>query len=106
MISVKQQFAEKLHAYTLPRQGINTRVKDLLDMILLARIRTFNLTTLKEALGLVFKIRNTHSLPFTINPPPAEWQLPFDKLARECALSLSLDNAFEETASIYNKVHL
>lgn len=106
MISVEQQFAEKLHAYTLPRQGINTRVKDLLDMILLARIRTFNLTTLKEALGLVFKVRNTHSLPFTINPPPAEWQLPFDKLARECALSLSLDNAFEETASIYNKVHL
>ncbi len=35
MISIEQQFAEKLHSYTLPRERINTRVKDLIDLILL-----------------------------------------------------------------------
>ena len=40
MISVEQQFAEKLHAYTLPRlERPNTRVKDLVDMVLLAKMR-------------------------------------------------------------------
>jgi predicted nucleotidyltransferase component of viral defense system len=30
---VAQQFAEKLHAYTLPRDVENTRAKDLADMV-------------------------------------------------------------------------
>jgi len=38
MISREQQFAEKLHAYTLPRTGPeNTRAKDLVDLLLLLR---------------------------------------------------------------------
>jgi hypothetical protein len=36
VISAEQQFAEKLHAYTLPRgERVNTRTKDLIDMVLL-----------------------------------------------------------------------
>jgi hypothetical protein len=35
-VSTEEQFAEKLHAYTLPRESReNTRVKDLVDLILL-----------------------------------------------------------------------
>jgi len=35
VIAREQQFAEKLHAYTLPRNSANSRVKDLVDMALL-----------------------------------------------------------------------
>lgn len=35
MIPREQQFAEKLHAYTLPRSSANSRVKDLVDLALL-----------------------------------------------------------------------
>jgi predicted nucleotidyltransferase component of viral defense system len=36
VLSKEQHFAEKLHAYTLPRKGAeNTRVRDLVDMVLL-----------------------------------------------------------------------
>jgi hypothetical protein len=36
VISAEQQFAEKLHAYSLPRgERANTRTKDLIDMVLL-----------------------------------------------------------------------
>jgi hypothetical protein len=35
-VSPEEQFAEKLHAFTLPRVGReNTRVKDLVDLVLL-----------------------------------------------------------------------
>ena len=38
IISAEQQIAEKLHAYTLPRgERVNTRTKDLIDMVLLIR---------------------------------------------------------------------
>lgn len=38
IISAEQQFAEKLHACTLPRgERVNTRTKDLIDMVMLIR---------------------------------------------------------------------
>ena len=37
IIPREQQFAEKLHAYTLPRSTPNSRVKDLVDLALLVR---------------------------------------------------------------------
>lgn len=105
MISIEQQYAEKLHAYTLPRQrGINTRAKDLIDMVLLARMKTFDMITIKEALRLVFKVRNTHPLPQQINPPPIEWREPFVKMAEECSILLSLEDAFKEVENIYRKI--
>jgi hypothetical protein len=32
VITCEQQFAEKVHAYTLARTGANSRVKDLVDL--------------------------------------------------------------------------
>src|ERR1039457_7177661 len=37
MIAREQQFAEKIHAYTLLRSAQNSRVKDLVDLALLTR---------------------------------------------------------------------
>ena len=39
MIAREQQFAEKIHAYTLPRNAANSRVKDLVDLNSSDRIR-------------------------------------------------------------------
>jgi hypothetical protein len=76
MISREQQFAEKIHAYTLPRGSANSQVKDLVDLALLIgenqldRRKTFN------ALRLTFERRNTHAFPTTLNAPPEDWQSP------------------------------
>lgn len=105
MISVEQQFAEKLHAYTLPRlERPNTRVKDLVDMVLLAKMRSIDLEVLKEALRLVFKVRQTHPLPQKVNMPPQTWEIPYNELAKECALMLSLDEAFREVERVYSRI--
>ncbi|HSW86250.1 MAG TPA: nucleotidyl transferase AbiEii/AbiGii toxin family protein [Rhabdochlamydiaceae bacterium] len=105
MISIEQQFAEKLHAYTLPRQRPNTRVKDLIDMVLLGKMRSLEFTTLKEALKLIFKIRGTHPIPQQIDPPPQSWNEPYKELANECALTLSLNDAYAEILNIYSQLH-
>jgi predicted nucleotidyltransferase component of viral defense system len=105
IISIEQQFAEKLHAYTLPRPDrLNTRVKDLIDMVLLARIRPLDLHAFKSALDQVFRVRKTHNLPQELEPPPTQWHGPYDELAKECSLSLSLGDAFAEVVKIRHSV--
>lgn len=105
MISIEQQFAEKLHAYTLPRTDrLNTRVKDLIDMVLLTQIRPLDLRALKSALDQVFKVRKTHNLPRELEPPPLQWLGPYTELANECSLSLSLKEAFIEIVKIQHSI--
>ncbi len=105
VISVEQQFAEKLHAYTLPRtEKPNMRVKDLIDMVLLAKMRSLDLETLKGAINSVFKVRQTHSLPQKLDPPPLLWETTYNTLAEECALKLTMAEAFNEITKVYFQI--
>jgi hypothetical protein len=95
MIPREQQFAEKLHAYTLPRQAaVNSRVRDLVDMVLLIQSATLAHNKVTEAIRVTFERRKAHSLPDTLPVPPAEWEKPYGALARECDLSGQLEDAF------------
>jgi len=94
-ISREQHFAEKVHAYTLPRPSANTRFRDMVDMALLIGSSTkLDPQLVKEALGATFKRRKTHVMPEVLKPPPAEWRQPYAKLARQCGLSEDLDEFF------------
>lgn len=104
LISIEQQFAEKIHAYTLPRgDRLNTRVKDLIDILLLMRMRSLDLEMLSVNLQKVFKIRNTHLLPLQLLTPPLEWTAPYSSLAEKCGLEKNLSLAFQDIASFYSK---
>jgi hypothetical protein len=85
MIAREQQFAEKIHAYTLPRNAPNSRVKDLVDLALLIRSGGLDKQRILDALRLTFERRGTHDLA-SLLPPPADWQIPFQALAEECGL--------------------
>lgn len=103
-ISQEQQFAEKLHAYTLPRKDrLNTRVKDLVDMLLLIREGFMKEALLKENLHRVFQRRNTHSLPSVLPLPPNDWEPKFDLLAKECGMDESLDQAITTVREFYQR---
>jgi len=85
---VAQQFAEKLHAYTFPwvdREG--TRVKDLVDMILLVASALLQAEAVQEALVATFRSRSTHPIPNLIPEAPGDWSDPFEALAEEMGLS-------------------
>jgi nucleotidyltransferase AbiEii toxin of type IV toxin-antitoxin system len=86
MIAREQQFAEKIHAYTLPRNAANSRVKDLVDLALLIGSGGLDKHKILDALRLTFERRGTHDLPASLMPPPADWQIPFHALAEECGL--------------------
>ena len=99
MIACEQQFAEKLHAYTLPRIAPNSRVKDLIDLVLLIRLGNLREDRVMDAIRLTFEKRRTHPVPSEISPPPLEWEKQFRSLAEECRLSADMNEAFTEVRS-------
>ncbi len=95
MIQREQQFAEKLHAYTLPRpEAPNSRVRDLVDMVLLIESGTLRPSRVTRAIEATFRRRGTHPTPDVLVPPPDTWTSPFARLAAECSLELSVTDAF------------
>ena len=98
IISAEQQFAEKLHAYTLPRgERTNTRTKDLIDMMLLIRGGKLEQEKAVAAIRATFTRRATHERPHTIDSPPTEWTPVFNALAKECGLTTTMKEGFELT---------
>jgi Nucleotidyl transferase AbiEii toxin, Type IV TA system len=93
MIAREQQLAEKIHAYTLPRNAANSRVKDLVDMALLIGSGDLDKHRILEALRMTFERRGTHDLASLV-PPPADWQIPFHALAEECGLPTDVAAVF------------
>ena len=97
IISAEQQFAEKLHAYTLPRgERTNTRTKDLIDMVLLIRGGKLESKKTAAAVRSTFARRATHEAPGKLDSPPGEWAPVFDALAKECGLAMKIEEGFEE----------
>jgi Nucleotidyl transferase AbiEii toxin, Type IV TA system len=98
IISAEQQFAEKLHAYTLPRgERTNTRTKDLIDMMLLIRGGDLEQEKAVVAIRATFTRRATHEVPRKLDSPPAEWAPVFDALAKECGVAMTMKEGFELT---------
>ncbi len=83
----EQQFAEKIHAYTLPRgERINNRVKDLVDLALLLEVGLPEQEQVRRALIATFARRQTHPLPEHLLPPPESWREAYAALAAECGV--------------------
>lgn len=95
MIAGEQQFAEKIHAYSLPRSNPNSRVRDLVDLYLLAASSTLDRARCSDSLRRTFERRATHELPTGLAPPPPEWEKPFRAMAEECELEIECQAAFE-----------
>lgn len=103
-ISKEQQFAEKYHAYTLPRvEGRpNSRVKDLIDMNLLIG-QGMNVEKLKSALDETFKRRATHELSLNPQPPPNSWAGTYKTMAEECGLDLDVVAGYKALEKFFKK---
>ncbi len=95
ILSKEQQFSEKLHAYTLPRENPNSRVKDLIDMALLIMGGNLNRKMIMDALAITFTKRKTHDLPEKLIPPPDNWEPVFERLAHACKLNKNIEEAFK-----------
>lgn len=95
MIAREQQFAEKIHAYSLPRTNPNSRVRDLVDLYLLTASGTLDRARCADALRRTFERRATHEVPAGLTPPPPEWARPFRAMAEDCELEIECRVAFQ-----------
>lgn len=81
------QFAEKLHAYTRPWDDrINTRTKDLIDLLLLIQAGGLDERLLQTALDVTFRGPPARAVPKALPSPPPSWQQAFAELAGEVEL--------------------
>ena len=104
-VSREEQFAEKLHAYTLPRTGRpNTRVKDLVDMLLLLDSGTIDQSRLAENIKATFRRRHTHDVPSALPPPMSGWEVPFGELASACGLDKNMVEQHRRLASFLAEI--
>jgi predicted nucleotidyltransferase component of viral defense system len=82
-----QQIAEKIHAYTRPyAANESTRVKDWVDVLVIAELGKVHGPTLWQALHATFEARGTHPLPPHLPKPSSAWSTTFRRLSREVGL--------------------
>ncbi|HET9594148.1 MAG TPA: nucleotidyl transferase AbiEii/AbiGii toxin family protein [Anaeromyxobacteraceae bacterium] len=86
VVPVETHLAEKLHAYTMPRDRPNTRVKDLPDLALLGTIRPLEAARVREAIEGTFGSRRVHPVPARLPSPPEAWTAPYARMAEQNAL--------------------
>jgi hypothetical protein len=100
------QIAEKLHAYTRPHAGREgTRVKDLVDILLIASSVPIKAQLLRKAINATFQARATHESPLSLPPPPPGWMLPYARMAADLRLPWkTLKSATESSASFLDPV--
>jgi predicted nucleotidyltransferase component of viral defense system len=87
-VSSEQHFAEKLHALTRDYgERPNTRIKDLVDLVLLIDAGLQPDQTLLSVVRHVFAIRATHPIPATLPDPPPNWHRGYPALAAGLTVS-------------------
>lgn len=89
ILPIEVHLSEKLHALARIYEGNrqSTRVKDLIDIVLIARAYRLNANSVRLALNHTFHSRAVHPLPVRLGVPPAEWSVPYVALA----VSVNLD---------------
>lgn len=106
-IAREEHFAQKIHAYTFPRTDRpNSRVKDLVDLVLLIESGRLDHERLKGDLADTFAHRATHPLPPALEPPPDFWRPTFEKMAAECGISPDIARQFESIRAFYAALNL
>jgi hypothetical protein len=79
VLRLEQHLAEKTHAYTRrygPAALPSSRVKDLVDIALVAATLELEAGALISTLSEIIDRRATDQLPGSLPPPPGDWQRP------------------------------
>lgn len=102
---IETHLAEKLHAYTLPRDRPNSRVKDLPDIALLSRLGPLKADEIYRALVQTFGFRGTHPIPAELPAPPDAWHQIYRQKTSDFDLEWNtLSECYERACSFINPV--
>jgi len=101
-LSLEYHIAEKLHAYTrgYGETGTiqSTRVKDLIDLVVIASTTALSAHRLRSALLEVFEGRRLQALPPHLPPPPTAWRRPYATMAQGVGVETDLVAGYARAA--------
>ncbi len=106
-LPLELQVAEKVHAYTrgYGQSGTaSTRVKDLVDLVLISSGSSVDADPLSRALRETFALRDRHEPPRSLPPPPPDWAVPYARMAQEVGLAAELARGYELAAGLLDPV--
>jgi predicted nucleotidyltransferase component of viral defense system len=105
-VPLERHIAEKLHAYTrrYTDERPSSRVKDLIDIVLISELASFELERLRDVVVRLFEARATHNLPASVPAPPPEWAQPYRALGEEVGLDPDLSIAHQLAAAFLDAV--
>jgi hypothetical protein len=107
VIALEQHIAENVHAYTAtygPQEQHSTRIKDLIDLLLIADLATPHADRLHTSLTATFSRRERQPLPTALPPPPASWVSPYTRAAADVGLPADLGAAHTEAATFLDPI--
>jgi predicted nucleotidyltransferase component of viral defense system len=107
VVSLEQHVAEKLHAYTGTfgrDERESTRVKDLVDLVLISESAEIDAKRLCHVLATTFEQRARQPLPDAIPPPPSSWAKPYAVLAREVGVAVDIEAGHAAAARLLDPV--
>jgi hypothetical protein len=98
--------AEKVHAYvrTYSDGRTNTRVKDLVDLVVIQRSLAFEAGRLRQALLITFGDRGTQTLPGRLPSPPTAWTATYRRLALEVGLDPNISTGYQMAGAFLDPV--
>jgi predicted nucleotidyltransferase component of viral defense system len=105
-VPLERQIAEKVHAYTR-RYGndqASSRARDLIDIVLMSELASYEFDRLRETIVLLFEARATHVLPLSVPAAPRAWEVPYRALAEEVALDPNLSVGHRLAAAFLDPV--
>jgi predicted nucleotidyltransferase component of viral defense system len=105
-IAIEQHLAEKLHAYTrIYASGrTSSRVKDLVDVDVIANTTVIDAAELPEAVDATFTRRGTHPVPAALPPPPADWAPAWRRLAADVPVPDDLNAGYRLAAELFDPI--
>jgi predicted nucleotidyltransferase component of viral defense system len=106
VLPIEQHVAEKLHAYSRSYGDgrRSSRVKDLVDLVLIRSTTPVLASQLREAIDATFSERTVHDIPHRFVEPPTTWATRFTDLATEVGLDPDIDVGFRLTAAFLDPV--
>lgn len=98
--------AEKVHAYTRTYSGgrRSSRVKDLVDIVLISRESSLAAGALRTALVQTFSERQTHDLPLHLPSPPDEWGAPYREQAEKIGLDPDILEGYSRAVAFLGQI--
>jgi predicted nucleotidyltransferase component of viral defense system len=107
VVALEQHAAEKLHAYTGaygPDGRESTRVKDLVDLVLIGELAELDAKRLSRVLAVTFEQRASEPLPDAVPSPPRSWARPYAELAREVGIATDIATGHAAAAGLLDPV--